>query len=288
MVVVLCYLLPDDTLPVVIWFISPSSHQSPSRSSPYNRFPGGDTRCPSVISYSPEVPCPGPLPFLTCSITSMISVFSLTQMLVFCPGMRYLTYFFPPIVGAAASLFFVWLTSTMFPCCMSFLKAHIHWPSLYKVYPTSDLWTLFYLMVILKFAGCLCIKSEHLVHDLWTLFYLMVILKFAGCLCIKSEHLVHDLWTLFYLLVILKFAGCLCIKSEHLVHDLWTLFYLMVILKFAGCLCIKSEHLVHDLWTLFYLMVILKFAGCLCIKSEHLVHDLWTLFYLLVILKFAG
>ena len=32
------------------------------RSLPYVGLPGGDTQCPSGISYPADVPCPGPLP----------------------------------------------------------------------------------------------------------------------------------------------------------------------------------------------------------------------------------
>ena len=31
-------------------------------SFPFERFPGGDKHCPSIISYPADVPCPGPLP----------------------------------------------------------------------------------------------------------------------------------------------------------------------------------------------------------------------------------
>ena len=41
---------------------SPTSRPSSSRSFPFVGFPGGDTQCPSIISYHADVPCPGPLP----------------------------------------------------------------------------------------------------------------------------------------------------------------------------------------------------------------------------------
>ena len=49
---ILRYPLLDGTLPVVDRFVSPTSR----------RFPGGDTQCPSVISYPADVPCPVLLP----------------------------------------------------------------------------------------------------------------------------------------------------------------------------------------------------------------------------------
>ena len=48
---ILSYPLPDGTLPVVVYFVSPTSRQSSSRSLPFVGFPG-DTRCLSVISFS--------------------------------------------------------------------------------------------------------------------------------------------------------------------------------------------------------------------------------------------
>ena len=40
---ILCYPLPNGTLPVVVYFIFPTSHRSSSRSFPFIGFPGGDT-----------------------------------------------------------------------------------------------------------------------------------------------------------------------------------------------------------------------------------------------------
>ena len=58
---ILRYPLPDGTLPVLVYFVSPLSRQSTSRSFPFIGFPGGDMQCPSVISYPTDVPCLGPL-----------------------------------------------------------------------------------------------------------------------------------------------------------------------------------------------------------------------------------
>ena len=43
-------------------FVSPQSRRPSSRYFPFIGCSGGDTQCPSVISYPADVTCPGPLP----------------------------------------------------------------------------------------------------------------------------------------------------------------------------------------------------------------------------------
>ena len=50
----------------------PSSRRSSSRSFPFVRFPGGDTRCPSIISYCNEVPCSVHFRLLTFHIQRLV------------------------------------------------------------------------------------------------------------------------------------------------------------------------------------------------------------------------
>ena len=67
---------------------------------------GGDTQCPSVISYPVDVPCPGPL--LSCSIMSVTFVFSYPVVCFSVP--IYDVYILLSIfVCVAASLFFAWV-----------------------------------------------------------------------------------------------------------------------------------------------------------------------------------
>ena len=69
----------------------------------------GDTHRPSVISYPADVPCSRPL--LTCSITSVIFVFSLTQMFVFLPRYMMFNKRLSIVVCPAASLLFTRVVS---------------------------------------------------------------------------------------------------------------------------------------------------------------------------------
>ena len=75
------FLLPDGTIPVVVYFVSPPSLRPSSRYFPFEASPGGDIRCLSVggachqnTRYCILVICPahehGRL--LTCSITYVI------------------------------------------------------------------------------------------------------------------------------------------------------------------------------------------------------------------------
>ena len=75
------------------------------------KFPGGDTRCPSVISYPADVPCPGPLPAsgLVTSVCDL--VFSLSQMFVFLSRYKIFNVILSIFVFAAANLFFAWVVS---------------------------------------------------------------------------------------------------------------------------------------------------------------------------------
>ena len=68
-------------------------------------------QCQSIISYPADVPCPGPLRLLTCSIASVTFVFSLTQMFVFLSQYGVFNILIPIFVCAAASLFFAWVVS---------------------------------------------------------------------------------------------------------------------------------------------------------------------------------
>ena len=81
---VLRYLLPDGVFPVLVYFVSPSSRQSPSRSIQFAKMFGGDTRCPSVVLYS-ILTCPGRahLSVLTYSIMSLTFVYALIHMFFF-------------------------------------------------------------------------------------------------------------------------------------------------------------------------------------------------------------
>ena len=66
------YPLPNDALPF-----------------PFVGFPGGDTQCPSVISYPAGVPCPGPLPSsdLFNHVCDLCLFSDPARCLFFCPGM---------------------------------------------------------------------------------------------------------------------------------------------------------------------------------------------------------
>ena len=94
------------TLPVVVQFISPTSHRSSSRSFPFTGFPGSDSNVRQLSHIL--LMCPAQVHFhlLTCSVTSVSFVFSLTQMFVFLFQHNIMMF-----VCAAASLFFAWLIS---------------------------------------------------------------------------------------------------------------------------------------------------------------------------------
>ena len=108
---ILRYPLPDGTLQIVVYFIFPTSRRSSTGSFLFVGFPGGDTKCPSVISYSVTYPAQVHFRHLTCSITSVTFVFSLNQKFVFLPLYVLINIFLPFFVCTAASLFCVWLVS---------------------------------------------------------------------------------------------------------------------------------------------------------------------------------
>ena len=88
---ILRYPLPDGTLRVVVKFVSPSSRRPSSRSFPFVGFPGGDTQCPLVTSYSADVPCPSPRPssdlFSHVCVCKVNLSFLLPRCFCVCPGM---------------------------------------------------------------------------------------------------------------------------------------------------------------------------------------------------------
>ena len=108
---ILRYPLPDGTLPVVIYFVSPTSRWSSTRSFPFVGFPGGDTQSPSFILYPANVPCPGPLPSSDLFNHVCNLVFSLTQMFVFLSRYVMFNTLLSIFVCAAASLFFAQVVS---------------------------------------------------------------------------------------------------------------------------------------------------------------------------------
>ena len=69
-------------------------------------------QCSSVISYSADVPCPGPRPSSDLfSHVCDFCFFLLPRCLFFCPGMWCLTYSFPSLFVRLQDLLFAWLVS---------------------------------------------------------------------------------------------------------------------------------------------------------------------------------
>ena len=66
-------------------------------------------QCPSVISYSADVPCPGPL--RSYDLFNHVSVFALIQMFVVPSWYMMFNILLSIFVCVAASLFFAWMVS---------------------------------------------------------------------------------------------------------------------------------------------------------------------------------
>ena len=99
--------------------------RSSSRSFPLVGFSGDDTRCPSVIPYSADMPWPGPLP--SSGLFNQVCdlrLFSYPDVCFSVPG--YDVYIlFSILICTAASLFFAWLICVHLPRCMSLLEVSV-------------------------------------------------------------------------------------------------------------------------------------------------------------------
>ena len=108
--------------------VSPSyRRRSSSRSFPFVGFPGGDTRCPSLILYcSWRHLCRSTSVFWLVQSRLWPLSFLLPRCLFFCPVMWFLTSFFYFIfVCAAVTMFFAWLLRAIFPRHKSLLDVRI-------------------------------------------------------------------------------------------------------------------------------------------------------------------
>ena len=107
-----CSLPGGGTLPVVVWFVSPPSRRSSPRffflSKGFQLVIGSAHLLSRIL-----LTCPVRIHFrfLTCSISTVTLVFSLTQMFVFLSQYVMVSIHLSICVCAAASLFFAWVVS---------------------------------------------------------------------------------------------------------------------------------------------------------------------------------